>query len=310
MSENNLKTDYIYFEGAIVPAENAKVRIKTHALQYGTGCFGGIRGYWNQKQEQLYLFRLKDHFLRLKKSAKILMMKPKHSIEELIELTLQLIKKNEWHEDIYIRPFLYKNALTLSPRLHDVTDDIAIYTQPLGDYLPVDTGLRCKVSSWMRIPDNVIPTRAKASGGYINSALAKSEALLEGYDEAIFLDHSGNVSEGSAENLFIVREGKLITPPVTDSILEGITRRSLIEMVKKEFDFDVEERSIARTELYIADEVFFCGTGVQVAWIKEIDRRIIGNGSIGLVTHLIRDKYFNVVTGKFPAYKNWLTAVY
>ncbi len=307
--DNSLKQDYAYFEGKIIKTNEANISIKTHALQYGTGCFGGIRGYWNNKHNQLYLFRLRDHFERMHQSAKVLMMKPNKSIDELIDITINLVKKNNWKEDIYIRPFLYKSSLNLSPKLHDIPDDIAIYTIPLGDYLDIDNGLKTKISSWIRLSDNMIPTRSKASGGYINSALAKSEAILEGYDEAIFLDSFGNISEASAANIFIVRRNKLITPPLCDSILEGITRRSLFELANN-INIDIEERSITRSELYIADEAFLCGTGVQVAWIKEVDKRIVGQGQIGDITNKIKESFFDIVTGNDPTYKKWLTPIY
>ncbi len=304
------KIDYSFFEGKIVPTNEAKVSVKTHALQYGTGCFGGIRGYWNSEKEQLYLFRLRDHYLRLMNSAKILMMKPRYSVDELMDITIDLVRKNQWKQGIYIRPFLYKDELSLSPRLHNVSDDITIYTLPLDDYLDVNKGLKCRISSWTRLSDKMIPTRAKASGGYLNSALAKSEVLMEGFDEAIFLDDAGNISEGSAENIFIVRDNQLITPPLTASILEGITRRTIIDLAENEMGLKVIERGFNRTELYIADEVFFCGTGVQVAWIKEIDHRIIGQGVIGKHTKAIQDRYFNIVNGNDSAHENWLSPVY
>ncbi len=310
MSDQFNKEDYAFFKGEFIPTNQANISVKTHALQYGTGCLGGIRGYWNDKKSQLYLFRLKDHFTRILNSAKILMMKPKYNVDQLIQITIDLVKKNNWKQGIYIRPFLYKSELSMSPRLHNVQDDITIYTLPLDDYLDTNNGLRCRVSSWQRISDNMIPSRAKASGGYINSALAKSEVLIDGYDEAIFLDINQNVSEGSAENIFIIRDGQLITPPISSSILEGITRKTIMEIALKELNLKTVERDINRTELYIADEIFFCGTGVQVAWIKEIDSRVIGNGSIGSFTKKIRDIYFDVVSGNYQGYDSWLTRVY
>lgn len=304
------RQDYTFFQGEIIKTENANVSVKTHALQYGTACFGGIRGYWNEKDKQLYVFKLKDHYKRIFNSAKILMMKPAYTIDELCNITLDLIRKNEWKQHVYLRPFLYKSELSLSPRLHDVKDDFTIYTLPLNDYLDVNNGLKCKVSSWVRIADNTIPGRAKASGGYINSALAKSDVILDGYDEAIFLGQNGNVSEGSAENIFIVRNGQVITPPVYSSILEGITRNTVIELLRNDLGLEVIEREINRTELYVADEAFFCGTGVQVAWIREIDHRPISDGKIGSITSKIQKLYFDVVQGEVDKYKHWLTAVY
>ncbi|RME91531.1 MAG: branched-chain amino acid transaminase [Candidatus Hydrogenedentota bacterium] len=306
-------TDYdlkpCYFEGKFIPLKDANLNIRTHALQYGTACFGGIRGYWNENKQNLFLFRIEDHYKRLKQSAKILQMQTNYSIEEYKDITLQLLQKGHWKENVYLRPFLYKSALELSPRLHNVQDSFALYAIPLGDYLDTQKGLKVCVSSWIRISDNQIPTRAKANGGYINSALAKSEALQNGYEEAIFLDSHGNVSEGSAENLFLVRDGVLITPDVSSSILEGITRRSLLQLAK-DFQIPIEVRPVDRTELYVADEAFFAGTGVQVAWIREIDHRIIGNGKIGTITKKLQDTFFEIVTGENDAYSHWITPVY
>lgn len=308
MTENSNKL--AYFEGGFVPLLQANVNIQTHALQYGTACFGGIRGYWNKDQEQLFLFRLGEHYKRLENSARILFMKSPLSLDKMCEVTTELVRKNGYRQNIYIRPFLYKSALRISPRLHDVEDNFAIYTLPLDDYLDTNNGLRCCVSSWQRINDNTIPTRAKASGGYINSALAKSEAVLHGFDEAIFLDDKGNISEGSAENIFIVRDGKLITSSETSSILEGITRRTIINLARDEFGLEVIERDIARTELYVADEVFFSGTGVQIAWIKEIDYRIISGGKIGPISEKLQKLYFSIVTGNNSKYSDMLTKIY
>jgi branched-chain amino acid aminotransferase len=303
------KEKFAYFEGQIVPLEQANVNIQTHALQYGTGAFAGIRGYWNEQQKEIWLFRVRDHYQRLHNSARILMMKPPLSVDEMVDTTVELIRKNESEQNIYIRPILYKSALQLSPRLHDVQDDFAIYTLPLNDYLDTDGGLRCMVSSWRRISDNVIPTRAKATGGYINSALARSEADLNGFDEAIFLDENGYVSEGSAANLFIVRNGILITSPKTASILEGITRRSLLQLAQ-ELNIPIEERDISRTELYVADEAFFAGTGVQMAWIKEIDYRVIGDGNKGEITKKLNELYYQIVRGESSTHSEWRTPVY
>ncbi len=300
---------YSYFEGKIVPAESAKVSIQTHALQYGTAVFGGIRGYYNKDQDNIFIFRIHDHYTRLLNSTKIMQIQFEKSPQELVDITLQLVKESGYKENIYIRPYIYTSALQLSPRFHDVKADIAIYILQLNDYMDTKSGLKTMVSSWRRIDDTTIPTFSKASGGYVNSALAKSEAVQNGFDEAIFLDSRGLVSEGSAENLFMVRDGKLITPSLSSSILEGITRKSILEIAKN-LKIEVVERDVSRSELYICDELFFSGTGVQVAWISEVDRRVIGSGKIGSITEMIQNLFFKIVTGEEKEYMKWLVSVY
>jgi len=298
-----------FHQGEFKPLKECNVNIMTHALQYGTMVFGGIRGYYNKEKDNVFIFRPYDHFQRLHNSAKIMQMKPPYSIEEMVNILKELVKRNNYKSNIYFRPFIYKSALRLSPSLHDVEDSFSCYTLLLDEYLDTNRGLRVAVSSWRRIDDNIIPTRAKVSGGYANSALAKSEALQNGFDEAIFLDSRGYVSEGSAENIFIVRNGILYTPPNHAALLEGITRRSIIEIAKEE-NIPFEIRDIARSELYIADEVFFTGTGAQVAWIAEIDRRVIGKGTIGPITKYLKEKFNHIVYGNDPEYSEWIVPVY
>lgn len=298
-----------YFQGKIVPSEKALLNIQTHALQYGTMVFGGVRAYYNKEKKNLYIFRLKDHVKRLLNSAKMLQLQINLSEKELEKIIFDLVKASGYKENIYLRPFIYTSALQLSPRFHDVKADLAIYILPLNDYLDTKKGLRTMISSWRRIDDNSIPTMSKAGGGYVNSALAKSDAVQNGCDEAIFLDSKGYVSEGSAENIFLIRDKKLITPSLSSSILEGITRKSVIEFAKND-GIEVIERDVTRGELYIADEVFFSGTGVQVAWISEIDKRIIGNGKIGEITKKLQEKFFKIVHNEIEEYSNWLTPIY
>lgn len=307
MQNYNLKP--CYFEKKFIPLNEANVNIQTHALQYGTGFFGGIRGYWNEEKKNLYVFRLKDHYQRLRNSAKILQMNFDYSFNEFEKITLDLLQKGSWKQNVYLRPFIYKSALELSPRLHNVKDDFAMYALPLNDYLDTEKGLRAQTSSWVRLSDNQIPTRAKASGGYINSALAKSEAMQNGFDEAIFLDERGMVSEGSAENIFFVKDHHVFTPSITSSILEGITRKSIISLLEKE-GIRFEQRDVSRTEMYTADEVFFSGTGVQMAWLKEIDYRQIADGNRGPITTKLQNLFFSIVRGNEPDYSDWLTEVY
>ncbi|MDH5719346.1 MAG: branched-chain amino acid transaminase [Spirochaetia bacterium] len=307
MNSNDEKLCYI--NGKFLSLKDANINIQTHALQYGTACFGGIRAYWNEDKKNLFIFRLKDHYQRLQNSAKILQMKMPCSYEEFAEITIKILKEGNWKQNTYIRPFLYKSDLELSPRLHNVNDSLAVYAIPLNDYLDTQKGLNTCISSWIRISDNQIPTRAKATGGYINSALAKSEALQNNYDEAIFLDNQGFISEGSASNIFIVKDECLITPDLASSILVGITRRTVLRLAE-EMDIKVIERRVGRTELYTADESFFAGTGVQIAWIRSVDNRVIGSGSIGAITKTLQEKYFEIVKGNNNKYDSWLTKVY
>lgn len=301
---------HIYFEGAIVPAEQAKISVMTHAFNYGTGVFEGIRGYWNAAHGELYLLKLREHFERLLQSAKLLRMSVDASVDELCQVTLDLMKANQFQQDIYVRPVVYKGDELIGVRLHKLTDKLTIFALPMGEYLPLDRGIKCCFSSWRRLDDNMIPARAKCTGAYVNSALAKTEAYLNGYDEAIFLDASGHVSEGSAANLFMVRKGKIITPPVSSDILEGITRQEVINMARTEMGLEVIERAIDRTELMVADEVFLVGTGVQIAAVTSISQLDVGTGGIGPITRALRDLYFAAVKGELEAYRHWLTPVY
>jgi branched-chain amino acid aminotransferase len=299
---------YAFFQGKIVKIEDAKVSIMTNALQYGTAVFGGIRGYYNKKENYVSVFRIDDHFKRFLSSIRILGCTFSYSVSELRDITIKLLEKNNPKTDVYFRPFAYVGHTELGPNLANTTMDFSLHMIPLGEYLPVDKGLSVMVSSWRRISENAIPPRAKISGGYINSALARKEASENGYDEAIILNNAGHVCEGSAENIFIVRDGVLVTPGVADDILEGITRRSVIQLAK-DMDISVEVRSIARSELYVAQEAFFSGTGVQVAWIGQIDKRRVGDGKKGKITSLLQEKFFGIVRGEDEKYKDWCTKI-
>ncbi|MBU0580075.1 MAG: branched-chain amino acid transaminase [Candidatus Margulisbacteria bacterium] len=301
---------FAYFQGKIVPFEEAKISVMTHAFNYGTGVFEGIRAYWNDKDKQLYVLKMKEHYERFLKSCKILNIDIKKSVKELIDITTELIKKNGYKEDVYIRPLAYKSSVKIGVRLHDLEDDFTIYMSPFGDYLDVSKGIRCCVSSWTRIDDTMIPARGKITGIYVNSAFSKSEAMLNGYDEALVMDSNGHVVEGSAENLFIIRDGVAITPQVNENILEGITRQALIKMLKEEIKIEVIERAIDRSELYIADEVFLCGTGAQVSPVVEIDHKIVAAGKPGEITMKLSKIYFDAVKGINRKYSEWLTPVY
>jgi branched-chain amino acid aminotransferase len=300
---------WAYFHGDFVPLAEAKISVMTHAFNYGTAVFEGIRAYWNDEQKQLYGLDLLAHFERIHRSVKILQLELRHSPKELVGITVELLRRNGFREDAYVRPICYKSSEVIGVRLHNLDSDLTIFAVPFGKYIDTDAGIRAQVSTWRRTDDNAIPARSKITGAYVNGAFAKSEAQLNGYDEAIMLNQDGHVSEGSAENLFIVREGILITPPGSDNILDGITRRHLISMAG-DLGIPVSERSIDRTELYMADEVFLCGTGAQLAPVVEIDRRAIGSGKVGPITRRLHQIYFDAVRGKSDAYRDWLTPVY
>ena len=301
---------YAFFEGEFVPIEKAKVSIMTHTFNYGTGCFEGIRAYWNEDEDQLLVFRMREHYERLHRSCNILHIELPYSVERLGELTIELLRKEGYRADAYIRPLAYKATEGIGVRLHDLDDEFAIFAVPFGKYIEKEEGAKVCVSSWHRISDNAVPARAKITGAYINSAFSKTEAMLNGFDEAIVLNPNGHVSEGSAENLFIVRQGKLITPSVTENILEGITRDTIIQIAREQFGLETVERPIDRTELYLAEEAFFCGTGVQVAAIVSIDHRPVGAGELGPIVKKLRDLYFDIVKGKVKQYRSWCTPVY
>lgn len=300
--------EYIYFEGKIVPAEEAKISVKTNSLHYGTAIFEGIRAYYDKDTDKMFGLFFREHYERLFMNMKVLNMKIDETIDELIEITKELIRKNNIKSDIYIRPLVYFSDLKISPKLIGYNAKITVYTYPLGDYIDINEGIKAKVSSWKRLNDNMIPPRLKVAGAYVNSAFAKTEAILNGADEAIVLNEKGFVSEGSAENIFIIRNKKLITPPVSDDILEGITRNAVIT-IAKDLGYEVEERHIARTELYVADEVFFCGTGAQISPVIQIDHVKVGNGKAGVITKEIQKVYFDAVRGKIDRYKSWITEI-
>jgi branched-chain amino acid aminotransferase len=299
-----------YFEGKIIPLAEAKVGILTHAMSYGTGCFEGIRAYYNSDHGQLYIFRAREHFERLHQSARIMMIDLKLGADDLVQLTIDLLNKSNLHTDAYIRPMAYKADEAIGVRLHNLRDTMYVAVLPFGNYIDIDRALKVGVSSWKRIDDNMIPARSKISGTYVNSAFAKSEAMLNGFDEAIMLDNDGHVSEGSAENLFMLRNGIAYTPPVTSNILEGITRQTIMTLLSEDLGIPVVERVIDRTELYICDELILCGTGAQIAPVGTVDHRPVGTGDIGEVGHALQNLYFDVVRGNVANYAHWCTPVH
>ncbi len=298
-----------YLNGRFVPMEEANISIATHAFNYGTGCFEGIRGYWNPQHEEIYLLKLDHHFRRLLNSTRLFRMDIGLTGEELSAMAVELVRRNAYREDVYVRPIAYKASPVIRVGLLDLEDAFCCFTAPMGDYLPIDRGLSVTVSGWRRNDDNAIPARAKATGGYLNAALAVSDAKDAGFDEAIMLTGDGHVSEASAANLFIVMHERLITPEAADDILVGITRAAVIE-VAAHLGIPVVERRIDRTELFVADEIFLCGTGVQVAPVTKVDGRVIGDGKIGDVTRSIQDLYLQAVRGEAEDFRGWLTPVY
>lgn len=300
---------HAFFEGKIVQFADAKISIATHGFLYGTAVFGGMRGYWNEEKKRLFVFRPHDHYRRLLHSARMMAMQTNYDEESLIQITLDLLRADHWQQDVYFRPSFYKSDLGIGVRLHDLKDEFCIFVIPFEKYVKNDTNAHVTISSWRRIDDNMIPARGKVSGAYANSALIKTDANRAGFDEALVLDQNGHLSEGSAMNIFMVRNGQLITPPVTDNILEGITRRSIIELARNELGLEIVERSIDRTEAFICEELFMTGTAAQVVAVTKIDHRPVGVGTMGPVTTKLRQMFDDVVRGKNPKYESWNLAV-
>jgi branched-chain amino acid aminotransferase len=300
----------VYFNKQFVPLTEAKISIRTNALHYGSGVFEGIRAYWNAAEQQLFVFKLPEHYERMVNNCKVIKLKLEHDVKELCAITSDLLRRNQPKEDTYIRPIVYISSEGLGPKLLGYETGFAIYTIPLGQYIDTAVGIKVGVSSWRRISDNTIPARCKVTGGYVNSALARTEAMEQGFDEAIFLTQDGFISEGSAENIFLIRNGSVITPDRSQDILEGITRDVLISLCREELGLTVVERQVGRTEVYVADEVFLCGTGAQVSPVIEVDRRPIGSGKMGPLTARIQQLYFEVVKGNHQKYRHWCTPVY
>ena len=300
---------YAFFKGRIVPYSEARVGVLAHSLNYGTGVFGGLRGYWNDDEEQMFIFRPADHYRRFLQSAKLLCMELPYTLQDLTDVTIELLRTEGHREDVYVRPLAFFPEDVIGVKLHNMTPELSIVAVPFGLYVENDEGCHVSVSSWRRVDDNSIPARGKVTGAYVNSALVKTEAERAGFDEAIVLNADGHVSEGSAANVFIIREGKAITPPVTDNILEGVVRRTVMQLFRDELNVEVEERSIDRTELFIADEAFFCGTGVQLTAITRVNHRTVGTGQMGPITAKLRDLFFAIVRGREPKYRHWCTPV-
>jgi branched-chain amino acid aminotransferase len=298
---------YAFFEGKVVPFEDAKISVATLALQYGLGVFGGVRGYLNHDQSCINIFRLPEHMTRFSRSANLLKITLASDAAGLAEIMVELTRKNAPSGDVYYRPFAYKSDLSLGPSLSHPGGGFTVYMLPLGNYFGASQALNLMVSSWVRPNDNSIPARGKIAGAYVNSSIAKDEATTNGYDDAIMLNNHGKVGEGSAANLFMVRDGVLITPSINADILEGITRSSLMQLAK-DLGIPVQERNIDRSELYICDELFLCGTGAQISPAASVDKRPIGDPARPITTRLY-NLFFDIVRGKNPDYASWLTSI-
>lgn len=300
----------VYLNGQFLPYKKATIPLATHAFHYGTGCFEGIRGYWSKKEGRLFVFRLKDHYRRLERSAKTLYMKLPFPVDKLCEITIELLRKNDYKEGVYIRPILYKSAENiLKFDLTHLSDGFAVYTAPLGHYLDVSKGIPVVTSSWKRMDSRAIPAFAKPTGLYINTSLANTEAKEKGAGEAIFQNFDGTICEGSAENIFLVKDGRITTPAVNQNILVGITRDTIITLAKKELGKTVNERRVTPKELSAADEVFLSGTGAEVTPVTGIDNKPIGSGRPGPISSILQKLYFKIVTGNNHKYSHWITKI-
>ena len=297
-----------YFEGHYVALKDAKVSIMTHAFMYGTATFEGIRAYWNAEQETLYGLFIREHAERIRNSAKMLLMDDLPSVDDLSAIIIETTRRNGFRQDAYVRPSFYKSTRAIGVKLHHLDHELYVIATPFGNYVDIEKGIRLMTSTWRRNADEALPARGKIVGGYVNMAFQKSEAELNGFDEALVLTPNGHASEASAANLFVVRGDVLLTPPVSDDILEGVTRKAIITLAQ-DAGIPVEVRSIDRSELYVCDEVFLCGTGVQVSPVIEVDHRAVGTGAVGPISRLISERYFKAVRGNLPDYRSWLTPI-
>ncbi len=301
------RADYVWMNGEFVRWDDAKVHVLTHALHYGTAVFEGIRAY--PSKDNLNIFRLLDHYRRMIQSAKVYYIDHKYTAENLAKTTVELVKKNNIHTRTYIRPIMYVGYKSIGLNFTGFPIDAAIIAIPYENYFE-NPQLKLRTSSWRRFSEQSTPPLAKAAGNYLNSILAKLEAVKDGYDDAVMLDMDGFVSEGTGENIFIVNGDELITPPYSSSILRGITRDTVTHLAA-DLGLKVTERRISRFELFNADEAFFSGTAAEIAPIVEVDRRKIGDGKPGETTQKISNTYRDLVTGKTTSkHPEWLTPVY
>lgn len=305
-----MSEEFYFMDGKYVPSNEAMIPVRTHAFLYGTSVFEGIRAYWNEIENQLYVFRAKEHIERMFNSSKIMFLNPKYSLNEYLDIIKNLMIKNNYKQDCYIRPEVYCSSLGISPGFKEEDSSVLIFTLKMGEYFEKEEGLNVCVSSWNRLEDNTIPPRAKISGAYANTALMIQEAKKNGFDDAIAISSNGKAAEGSSMNFFLVEGNTLVTTPTASNILVGVTRNTVMEIAQKELGLKIETREINRTELYIADEAFFCGTGVQIVPIAAIDHRKIGTGKKGEITSKIAKLYNDIVRGKNKKYIDWCMPVY
>lgn len=302
-------TEYVFLDGEYIESDKATIPVRTHAFLYGTGVFEGIRAYYNKEEDQMYAFRMKEHYERMLRSAKVMWMESPYTVEEYCQITKDLLKKNGYRQNAYIRPTLYKSSIKVGPSLDNNKDSFLLFTTPLNDYYDASKGLKVCVSNWRRNSDNAIPPSVKVTGAYANASLIKTDALFAGFDDAIVLNDAGQVTEGSAMNLCFVQNGKIVTTNTTDDILVGVTRNTVLEMAKY-LGIPTVERAVDRSEIYVFDEVFCCGTGAQIMPITSIDHRTIGDGTTGEITKKIQELYYNIVQGKVSEFKHWCTPIY
>jgi branched-chain amino acid aminotransferase len=297
-----------FHKGEYIPLEQASVGVMTHALHYGTAIFEGIRGNWNAEEEQSYIFRMRDHYERMLQGCSMMHISLPYSVDELCDITVEMVERCGYTEDIYIRPLAYKSTERVATlNLHTLDDGFTVFAIPFGAYMDLEAAAHCCTSSWRQPEDTMVPPGMKISGGYVNNILAKSDAVAAGFDEAILLNQAGYVCEGTGENLFIIRNGKLATPPLDDNILPGITRSTVMDIAYNEMELGVEERHILRSELYIADELFLTGTAAHLTPVGKVDNRSIGDGNMGSVTRELQTLYFDIVRGRNPKYRHWCT---
>ena len=297
-----------FLNGEYVPLENAKVGIMTHALHYGTAAFEGIRGNWNPDDGKTYMFKLREHYERMLRGCKMLWIEVPYTIDELCQITVEVVERSGHQQDLYIRPVAFKaQEMVANLNLRSLSDGFFCLAVPFGAYIDSDGAINCCVASYRRIDDTMVPPRFKLSGLYLNSILAKTDAIAAGFDEAIMLNMDGHVCEGTGENIFIVHGDVIATPTLESNVLPGITRDTIIALARDELGMTVQERPVDRSELYTADEVFLTGTAAHVQGVGTVDHRPVGAGGIGPVTKQLQDLYFPIVRGQNPAYLHQLT---
>ena len=297
-----------FLNGEYVPLENAKVGIMTHALHYGTAAFEGIRGNWNPDDGKTYMFKLREHYERMLRGCKMLWIEVPYTIDELCQITVEVVERSGHQQDLYIRPVAFKaQEMVANLNLRSLSDGFFCLAVPFGAYIDSDGAINCCVASYRRIDDTMVPPRFKLSGLYLNSILAKTDAIAAGFDEAIMLNMDGHVCEGTGENIFIVHGDVIATPTLESNVLPGITRDTIIALARDELGMTVQERPVDRSELYTADEVFLTGTAAHVQGVGTVDHRPVGAGGIGPVTKRLQDLYFPIVRGQNSAYLHQLT---